>query len=97
MQISGLTVIEFISGILNRPPIVPTSSSPAYSNDAYQLLAYALETITGRTYQDLIERRLIEPMGLSHSSVSKPDDQVGIIPGFPNMTLWDVDIGDVTP
>jgi CubicO group peptidase (beta-lactamase class C family) len=61
------------------------------------LLAYALETITGMTYEELMERRLIEPMGLSHSSVSKPDDKVGIIPGFPNMTLWDLDIGDVTP
>ncbi|KAJ0420254.1 beta-lactamase/transpeptidase-like protein [Aspergillus carlsbadensis] len=88
---------QFISGILNRPPIVPTSSSPAYSNDAYQLLAYALETITGRPYQELVERRLIEPMGLSRSSLSKPDDKVGIIPGLPNMTFWDLDLGDVTP
>jgi hypothetical protein len=44
-----------------------------------------------------MESHLIEPMGLSRSSVIKPDDKVGIIPGFPNMTLWDLDIGDVTP
>jgi hypothetical protein len=44
-----------------------------------------------------MERRLIEPLGLSRSSVSKPDDRVGIIPGFANMTLWDLDIGDMTP
>ncbi|KAL3485362.1 beta-lactamase/transpeptidase-like protein [Aspergillus germanicus] len=91
------TKSQFISGILNRPPVVPISSSPTYSNDAYQLLAYALETITGMTYRELLERRLIEPMGLLRSSVSKPDDKIGIIPGFPNMTLWDLNIGDVTP
>ncbi|KAL2864015.1 serine hydrolase domain-containing protein [Aspergillus lucknowensis] len=85
---------QFFSGLLKRHPTAPTSSSPVYSNDAYQLLGYVLETITGKTYQELVEERLIEPLALSRSTHSKPDDSVGIIPGPANTTLWDLDIGD---
>ncbi|KAL2829128.1 beta-lactamase/transpeptidase-like protein [Aspergillus pseudoustus] len=89
------TRAEFLSGILDRHPVFPVSSSPAYSNDAYQLLAYALETITGESYEELLNTRLIDPLGLSRSSFGKPDDQLGIIPV--NSAGWDMDIGDVTP
>lgn len=48
-------------------------------------------------YQDLLEKRLIQRLNLTHSSYGKPADNLGIIPGPMNMTHWDVDLGDLTP
>lgn len=77
--------------------MLPTSSGPVYSNDAFQLLAYAIEEISGMSYQELLEKRLIQRLGLTHSSYGKPLDSLGIIPGPRNMTSWDTDLGDLTP
>ncbi|KAL2833873.1 beta-lactamase/transpeptidase-like protein [Aspergillus cavernicola] len=88
---------EFFSGPMRRHPIVPTSSGPAYSNDAFQLLGYILEAMTGNTYSETLEERLIKPLGLTGSSYKAPDDHVGMIPGPKNRTQWDLDLGDLTP
>ncbi|BCS25414.1 serine hydrolase domain-containing protein [Aspergillus puulaauensis] len=88
---------EFFAGLLKRHPVLPTSSGAAYSNDGYQLLAYAIEAMSGMSYSELLEKRLIQRLNLTHSSYGKPADHLGIIPEPRNMSNWDTDLGDLAP
>ncbi|KAL4915402.1 beta-lactamase/transpeptidase-like protein [Aspergillus aurantiobrunneus] len=87
---------EFFAHSMYRHPIVPTSASPVYSNDAFQLLGYIIEEISGRPVKELMEERLMEHLNLSSSSYRKPADAIGIIPAPENEPSWDVDMGELT-
>jgi D-alanyl-D-alanine carboxypeptidase len=45
----------------------------AYSNINYQVAVRALEASTGYTLSDLLEGRLIDPLGLEHTTIAPPD------------------------
>jgi CubicO group peptidase (beta-lactamase class C family) len=77
--------------------MTPTSFTPIYSNAAIQILAYALEAITNKTYDALLEEYLFEPLGLNDSYYDVPADTVGIIPGNASTSLWGLNAGDETP
>ncbi|KAL4926688.1 serine hydrolase domain-containing protein [Aspergillus undulatus] len=87
---------EFFENAVKRPPVVSTSSSPVYSNDAFQLLGYVIEEMAGEKIRHQVDKRLIERLELTRSSYSKPADRVGIIPGPLNATAWDMDYADMT-
>ncbi|KAL4781979.1 beta-lactamase/transpeptidase-like protein [Aspergillus varians] len=88
---------QFFAGPMKRHPVVPTSSTPIYSNDAYQLLGYVIEAQANQTFKKLVEERLIKRLNLTHSSYNKPADHLGIIPAPGNATDWDLDMQDFTP
>ncbi|RDW84156.1 serine hydrolase domain-containing protein [Aspergillus mulundensis] len=88
---------QFFNGLLGTHPVVPTSSVPIYSNDAFVLVGYILEALTGKSFVDLVEERLFERLNLTHSSPTKPADDIGIIPGLVNETFWDTDMADMIP
>ncbi|PYI28273.1 beta-lactamase/transpeptidase-like protein [Aspergillus indologenus CBS 114.80] len=88
---------RFFDGFLKRHPVVPTASTPTYSNAAFQILGYALEAMTGQSYQTLLSRDLIRPLNLTRSSYNKPADRLGVIPGDVETTWWTYSLGDETP
>lgn len=88
---------DFLRGIALRDPVFPAFQTPVYSNAAFQLLSYALETITGQNFKTLTEEFLIKPLNLSRTSYTKPNDSLGIIPGNKTLTYWDFDLGDSWP
>ncbi|WP_409057720.1 serine hydrolase domain-containing protein [Streptomyces sp. SYP-A7185] len=47
-----------------------------YSNTNYLLAAMIIEKVTGETYADAIERRIIEPLGLSATSLPGTDPRM---------------------
>ncbi|OJK03391.1 hypothetical protein ASPACDRAFT_49592 [Aspergillus aculeatus ATCC 16872] len=57
---------RFFDGFLKRHPVI---------------LGYALEAMTGQSYQTLLSRDLIRPLNLTRSSYNKPADRLGVIPG----------------
>jgi CubicO group peptidase (beta-lactamase class C family) len=75
-------------------PVVPAGSTPIYSNAAYQILAYAMETMTGQSYQSILSKDLLHPLALKSFSYSAPNASEGIIP---NPTYWALNAGDETP
>lgn len=79
--------------LLKQHPVFPTSHSPAYSNIAYTLLAYALETITGKDLDTVMTNGIFEALGMSHSSYTAVPSTGGVIPGDPVTTFWAVDAG----
>lgn len=93
---SQLSMPDFLDGMLKSHPVVPTSSTPVYSNVAFQLLGYVLEAMTSKEFPDLLEDDLINPLHLTRFSYDTPKDEYGIIPDG-NSSLWKFDLGDETP
>ncbi|KAI0844382.1 beta-lactamase/transpeptidase-like protein [Daldinia vernicosa] len=85
---------QFFNGISLFYPSLAPFQTPAYSNVAFQLLGYALETITGKTFQTLMEESVIKPLGLNNTFLTAPDDSRGVIPGDHYETGWAFDIGE---
>lgn len=79
--------------ILKTWPVLPAYHTPIYSNMAFQILAYAVENITGQDFATLVDEELLKPLGLTRtflSTVSNDTDAV-IVDG------WIADLGDEGP
>ena len=73
------------------------SQTPAYSNLAYQLLAYALEEIAGKPFADMLETDILLRLGLNHTYYSQtPDAKLGVIPPGNEMG-WNFSLGESSP
>ncbi|KAJ5368394.1 uncharacterized protein N7496_008154 [Penicillium cataractarum] len=88
---------QFFNGLLQSHPIVPTSSTPVYSNAAFQILAYALETMTGQSYEVLLQRDIITPLGLNGTYYKTPNISLGVVPNDSGEYWWNFDLGDEGP
>ncbi|OJJ43562.1 hypothetical protein ASPZODRAFT_19286 [Penicilliopsis zonata CBS 506.65] len=89
---------EFLDGFRNEPPSYAPASYPAYSNGAYELLAFALVRITGKPFEELFDEALVQPLGLNSTFYSMPNDtDIGIIPGNQTTSGWNFDLGSGTP
>lgn len=87
--------IEFFAGFLTRHPVFAPSTSPSYSNSAFQILAYALESITGKPTRDMFSTDLVAKLQLDGTSYSKPADSThGVIP---TADAWELELGDFGP
>lgn len=89
--------VEFFNGLLQSHPIVPTSSTPIYSNAAFQVLAYALEAMTDSSYAELLQRDIIMPLGLNGTYYTTPNISLGVIPNDMGEYWWKFDLGDEGP
>lgn len=56
-----------------------------YSNTNFQLAAMVLERVTGQSLADLLRTRIVEPLGLAHTTITPPDlaapEMRGYMPG----------------
>lgn len=68
-----------------------------YSNAAYQLLAYALENITGKKFSDMLKDRIIKPLGLNNTFYEDAPERLGVLPGTMKETYWNVSLGEANP
>lgn len=92
-----LTHIEFFVGIESMYPSFSPWQTAAYSNIGYQLLSYALESMTGKRFVDVLNDRVIKPLGLTHTYYENPLPSVGIIPTGVIEDYWWVNLGDASP
>jgi D-alanyl-D-alanine carboxypeptidase len=64
------TATELIQrAVANPPTFQPPGSAYSYSNTNYLLLGEIIEKVTGRSYGEEIQRRLIHPLGLVGTTV----------------------------
>lgn len=88
---------ELFEGLRLVPPSWAPYTTPGYSNLGYQLLAYALEQITGKKFPDMLRDDVLTPLGLAHTYYSKPpDDALGVIPNG-GEAGWAFDLGEASP
>jgi len=86
----------FFANIDSRQPVYLPNTKAIYSNTAYVILGYALETLTGRPYEDILQS-IADTLGLIGTSQAKPDDASGVIPFNVSYSNWAIDLGDGTP
>jgi len=85
---------NFFSTFSHLLPAFAPGETPAYSNVAFQILSYALETITGRDYQTSLQDKLLSPLNLAHTFYKTPSESVGVIPGNASSTGWANNLGE---
>jgi CubicO group peptidase (beta-lactamase class C family) len=78
------------------PSYLPWQTA-SYSNVGYQLLTYALESITGKNFLDILNDRVIKPLGLNHTYYENAPVSLGIIPTNAIDDYWWVNLGDAGP
>ena len=69
----------------------------SYSNIGYQLLAYALEAMTNKTFVDILYDRVIKPLDLKSTYYEYAPTSVGIIPTDSIEDYWWVNLGQAGP
>jgi CubicO group peptidase (beta-lactamase class C family) len=52
--------------------VFPPGTTPAYSNYATALAGYIIERTSGEPYDDYIERHILQPLGMSHTTFRQP-------------------------
>lgn len=52
--------------------IYEPGTTPAYSNHSTALLGYIVERISGESYADYIDRHILQPLDMRHSSAAQP-------------------------
>jgi CubicO group peptidase (beta-lactamase class C family) len=77
--------------VISRHPFAfPTGTMQTYSNSGFWLLGLVIEKASGMTYEDYVEKRLFEPLGMTRSMYCNSAENVprrahgyGMRPGFP--------------
>ncbi|KAK3360682.1 beta-lactamase/transpeptidase-like protein [Lasiosphaeria hispida] len=79
--------------VLSTYPVASSYRTPNYSSMAFQLLAYAVENITGQAFPDFVRDQLVKPLNLTRTFLTKPgsDSNAVVVSG------WDLDLGDEAP
>ncbi len=52
--------------------IFPPGEVPAYSNYATALAGYIIERVSGMSYDDYVERNILQPLGMAHTTFRQP-------------------------
>jgi CubicO group peptidase (beta-lactamase class C family) len=78
--------------LLNDHPVWRPGDKASYSNYGYTLLGYALEVITGKPFDEILHKRITQPLGLNSTSFDLPPLSRGIIPQ--GMQSYDLDLGN---
>ncbi|AEO69810.1 uncharacterized protein THITE_2056623 [Thermothielavioides terrestris NRRL 8126] len=89
---------EFFNGLLRAYPSFAPFTTPAYTNTGFQILAYALESIKGKSFEAMMQESILEPLGLKHTYYRNAPAEEGIIPGGNRKAAeWDYQLGDEDP
>jgi CubicO group peptidase (beta-lactamase class C family) len=78
--------------LLADKPVLPPASEAMYSDQAYILLGFALENITGNSYADIIKDLITRPLGLKSTGYDRPAASKAIIPL--GMDWYNLDFGN---
>ncbi|WP_041289364.1 serine hydrolase domain-containing protein [Kribbella flavida] len=69
------TVEELLKIQLTIPPLSAPGSDFAYSNGGYHLAGAIIEKVTGRRYEDEVDRTVVQPLGLTGTYARALDER----------------------
>ncbi len=78
-----------LSVFQSRPPLFPPGSRFAYSSPGYVLLAHVVQQLEQRPYQEVINDKLLTPLGLFGAFVGPADAKPNIAVGYDGATAVD--------
>jgi D-alanyl-D-alanine carboxypeptidase len=97
------TADELIARAVANPPTFEPGSNYAYSNTGYLLIGQIIEKVTGRSYGEEIDRRIIQPLGLDGTAVPGTSTQIagphphGYVPTLQDGEMSLVDFTEMNP
>jgi D-alanyl-D-alanine carboxypeptidase len=68
---------ELVDVAISHEPYFPPGEGWYYSNTGYILMGMIIEEVTGSSYEAVIKDRIIEPLGLSNTSVAESPEMAG--------------------
>ncbi|KAM0436598.1 hypothetical protein ACHAPT_002306 [Fusarium lateritium] len=98
-QLPACSRKDFFKGIMALHPVTAPFNMPIYLNPTFQILAYALEGMTNKTFSEVFESSIVRPLHLNATYLETPPMTAGlnaIIPGDEVESGWKVDVGDAT-
>lgn len=82
-------------GLLKSQPVFAPNLTPAYANLPFTLLAFAVETNTGKNFSQLLHKEILQPLGMMNTGISPGDSSRAVIP--PGNGSWGSDFGINAP
>ncbi|MGW2160149.1 serine hydrolase domain-containing protein [Nonomuraea sp. NPDC001699] len=73
-RFDAFTTGELLRVATSQPPVGEPGERFAYSNGGFHLAGAVIEKVTGSTYEQEVDRRVIRPLGLTHTRVRPLDD-----------------------
>ena len=72
----------YLKALTQRPPVFSPWTTPIYTNGGFDLIAFAVENITGRTFEKMYQEDMFNPLGMTSTSTDKPINFThAVIPG----------------
>ncbi|GLI78573.1 hypothetical protein PoHVEF18_006891 [Penicillium ochrochloron] len=98
IKAAGADIQQFFDGLFQSHPIVPPSTTPIYSNAAFQILGYVVEALAGgEDFEKVLKDKITKPLNMAHTFYTTPDSSLGVIPSYQGKYWWDFDIGEEAP
>ena len=73
---------ELVSFVLDAEPLFPAGEGWSYADTNYILLGMAIEAATGQRYEDLLQARVLGPLGLGDTIPSSQPELPGLVSGY---------------
>lgn len=73
---------ELIAFVLDSEPLFPAGEGWSYADTNYILLGMVIEAATGRRYEELLQERVLTPLGLADTIPSSQPELPGLVSGY---------------
>ncbi len=71
-----MTINDFLEMIKNEPLLFEPGTSESYSNSGYVVLGGIIEKVTGKSYEENLKERILEPYGMNNTYFMRYDDKI---------------------
>ncbi|KAM0286425.1 hypothetical protein ACHAQH_000851 [Verticillium albo-atrum] len=89
----------FFSTLATFQPVTSPYNMPIYSNVAFEILGFAIEAMTQKSFSDSISSLLLDPLGMDRTYVDgpPPNSDNAVIPVDETASWWNVTMGVTAP
>lgn len=88
----------YFDALVRQPAAFAVALTPIYSNTGADLIALALENITGLGFAEIFERNLVQALCLNGTSYTVPNSmERGVVPGQVPLPEWSWELGIGNP
>ncbi|RMJ23989.1 Beta-lactamase [Aspergillus sp. HF37] len=94
-HLAGIPPNQILEILRTKEPVAPVNSRPAYSQLSFLVFALCLEKATGKSYAQLLNETIIQPLNLDNTGVSPGISEKAVIP--PGSSSWGTDFGYNAP
>ncbi|KAF2030564.1 beta-lactamase/transpeptidase-like protein [Setomelanomma holmii] len=88
---------QFFRGLMSAFLAYTPFQTATYSNNGYQILAYALESRSKKSFANILQDCIVKPLNLRRTFYEIAPAALGVIPGIFKDTFWFANLGDASP